>query len=37
VVGDAIDALVGHRVALASVHRFLADVAALLRSELARG
>lgn len=31
VVGTAIDALVGHRIADASVHRFVADVAAYLR------
>jgi hypothetical protein len=31
VVGDAIDALVGHRIAEASVHRFIADVARYLR------
>lgn len=34
VLGDAIDALVMHRVADASVHRFLTEVAEQLRSEL---
>ncbi|HSM37123.1 MAG TPA: hypothetical protein VK837_12045 [Longimicrobiales bacterium] len=34
VVGSAIDALVGHRIADASVHRFVADVAAYLRRTL---
>ena len=32
VVGDAMNALVGHRIAEASVHRFVADVARYLRS-----
>jgi hypothetical protein len=31
VVGEAIDALAGHRIAEASVHRFIADVARYLR------
>ena len=35
-VGSALNSLVGHRVADASVHRFVTDVASLLRSELAR-
>lgn len=35
-VGSALNSLVGHRIADASVHRFLTDVASLLRSELAR-
>ena len=34
-VGSALDSLVGHRIADASVHRFLTDVASFLRSELA--
>lgn len=34
-VGRVLDAAVGHRVADASVHRFLEQVAALLRDELA--
>jgi hypothetical protein len=33
-VGSALDSLVGHRVADASVHRFVTDVATLLRDEL---
>ena len=36
-VGSALNSLVGHRVADASVHRFVTDVASLLRSELGRG
>lgn len=36
VVGDAADALVGHRIAEASVHRFVADVAQYLREHVAR-
>ncbi|MEW6321857.1 MAG: hypothetical protein AB1635_12335 [Acidobacteriota bacterium] len=32
VVGEAVDALVGHRIAEASVHRFIADVARYLRA-----
>jgi hypothetical protein len=35
-VGNALDSLVGHRVADASVHRFVTDVASLLREELTR-
>lgn len=35
-LGDAVDALVGHRLAHASVNRFVTDVAALLRNELPR-
>jgi hypothetical protein len=34
-VGSALDSLIGHRMADASVHRFVAEVAGLLRSELA--
>jgi hypothetical protein len=34
-VGDAVDALVGHRIAEASVHRFVTDVARYLREHLA--
>jgi hypothetical protein len=34
VIGDAVNALVGHRVAEASVHRFVADVAQYLREHL---
>jgi hypothetical protein len=34
-VGSALDSLIGHRVADASVHRFVTDVASLLRTELA--
>lgn len=34
-VGGAIDAVVGHRIAEASVHRFITDVAKHLRDELA--
>jgi hypothetical protein len=33
-VGSALDSLIGHRVADASVHRFVTDVANLLRDEL---
>jgi hypothetical protein len=33
-VGSAIDAVVGHRIAEASVHRFVTDVAAYLRTTL---
>ena len=36
-LGDAIDALVGHRIAEASVLQFLRDVAALLRAEMVAG
>lgn len=35
-VGSMIDAAVGHRIAEASVHRFISDVASYLRSELAQ-
>ena len=35
-LGGALDSLIGHRVADASVHRFVTDVASLLRAELAR-
>lgn len=35
-LGSAIDSLVGHRIADASVHRFVGEVAALLRDELGR-
>lgn len=34
-LGDAIDALVGHRIAEASVHQFIVDVAEQLRRDLA--
>jgi hypothetical protein len=34
-VGSALDSLIGHRIADASVHRFVTDVARLLRDELA--
>jgi hypothetical protein len=34
-VGGALDSLIGYRVADASVHRFVTDVAGLLREELA--
>jgi hypothetical protein len=34
-IGSALDSLIGHRVADASVHRFVTDVASLLRGELA--
>jgi hypothetical protein len=37
VVGDAMDALVGRRIAEASVHRFITDVAQYLRDHLAKG
>lgn len=33
-LGDAVDAVVGQRIAEASVHRFVADVAVYLRNEL---
>ena len=33
-LGGALDSLIGHRVADASVHRFVTDVASLLRAEL---
>jgi hypothetical protein len=35
-VGGALDSLIGHRVADASVHRFVTDVAGLLRNELGK-
>lgn len=35
VVGEAMDAIVGHRIAEASVHRFITDVARYLREHLA--
>jgi hypothetical protein len=35
VVGSAVDALVGHRIAEASVHRFIGDVARYLRAAVA--
>jgi hypothetical protein len=35
-VGSALDSLIGHRIADASVHRFVTDVASLLRDELAK-
>jgi hypothetical protein len=35
IVGSAVDALAGHRVAEASVHRFIGDVARYLRDALA--
>lgn len=34
-VGGALDSLVGHRIADASVHRFVTDIATFLRGELA--
>jgi hypothetical protein len=37
VVGDAMDALVGRRIAEASVHRFITDVAQYLRDHIASG
>ena len=36
VLGGAVDAVVGHRIAEASVHRFIKDVAAYLRTELSK-
>ncbi len=36
-VGSALDSLIGHRIADASVHRFVTDVASLLRDELTKG
>lgn len=36
-VGSALDTLIGHRIADASVHRFVTDVASLLRGELTTG
>ncbi len=35
-LGTAVNAIVGHRIAEASVHRFLADVARYLRAKLSR-
>ena len=35
-LGDAVDAVLTHRLAEASVHRFLADIAAHLKTELSR-
>lgn len=35
-LGGAIDSIVGHRIAEVSVHRFVADVAAYLRSTLSK-
>jgi hypothetical protein len=34
-VGEAMDAIVGHRIAEASVHRFVTDIARYLREHLA--
>jgi hypothetical protein len=34
-LGSMVDAVVGHRIADASVHRFVTDIATLLRTELA--
>jgi hypothetical protein len=36
-VGSLIDSVVGHRIAEASVHQFISDVGAYLRSELKGG
>lgn len=36
-LGTALDAMVGHRIAEASVHRFITDVATYLRKTLATG
>jgi hypothetical protein len=36
VLGNAVDALIGHRIAEASVLRFVQDVAARIDAELAR-
>ena len=36
VLGGAVDVVVGHRIAEASVHRFIMDVAAYLRTELSK-
>jgi hypothetical protein len=33
-LGEMLDAVVGHRIAEASVHRFLFEIATLLKSEL---
>ncbi len=35
-LGDALDSVLGHRIVEASVHRFINDVAAYLRSELSK-
>lgn len=35
-LGSALDAVVGHRIAEASVHQFIKDVAAYLRTELSK-
>jgi hypothetical protein len=35
IVGKAVNAIIGHRIAEASVHRFVSDVAAYLRKSLA--
>lgn len=35
-LGDALDTVVGHRIVEVSVHRFINDVAAYLRSELSK-
>ncbi|HEX6210811.1 MAG TPA: hypothetical protein VF136_08545 [Methylomirabilota bacterium] len=37
IVGDVMNAVVGHRVAEASVHRFVADIAHYLREQLSDG
>ncbi len=37
VVGSVIDSVLGHRIAEASVHQFVKDIAVYLRSELAEG
>jgi hypothetical protein len=37
IVGSAMDALIGHRIAEASVHRIISDVARYLREQIARG
>jgi len=36
-LGEAMNSIAGHRIAEASVHRFLVDVAEHLRSKLAAG
>jgi len=36
ILGNTIDAIVGHRIAEASVHRFVSDLAEFLRTTLAR-
>src|SRR5690606_10339782 len=35
-VGEVLDSVVGHRIVEATVHRFIKDVAAYLRSELSK-